>query len=127
MVKSRRKLSSERVIDKRINLSLNHTQGSDLMMNILEMVAGALAGKVEGDGKEAERYSVYRNLVEHQEEIRRLLPPELHEALARLGQEYSERYPEEAAVYYRQGFTDAMRLVFDCLPRREEAKPRKGE
>ncbi|MBP2642700.1 MAG: hypothetical protein H6Q67_587 [Firmicutes bacterium] len=96
-------------------------------MSILEMVTGAMAGKVEGDGKEAERYSVYRNLVEHQEEIRRLLPPELHEALARLGQEYSERYPEEAAVYYRQGFTDAMRLVFDCLPRREEAKPRKGE
>ncbi|MBP2638750.1 MAG: hypothetical protein H6Q72_4657 [Firmicutes bacterium] len=97
------------------------------MDSLLQILAGALAGKAEGDGKGAEHYSVYRNLVEHQEEIKRLLPPELHEALARLGQEYSERYPEEAAVYYRQGFADAMRLVFDCLPRKEKAKKRKGD
>jgi len=94
--------------------------------SLLQILAGALAGKVEGDGKGAEQYSVYRKLIEHQEEIRRLLPPEVHGALARLGEEYSQRYPEDAAVYYRQGFTDAMRLVFDCLPRREEAKQRKG-
>jgi len=96
------------------------------MDSLLQILAGALAGKVEGDGEGVEQYSVYRNLVEHQEEIKRLLPPEVHGVLARLGEEYSERYPEDAAVYYRQGFTDAMRLVFDCLPRRKEAKQRKG-
>jgi len=95
------------------------------MDSLLQILAGAMAGKVEGDGKDSEPYSVYRKLIEHQEEIRRLLPPELHEALARLGEEYSERYPEDAAVYYRQGFTDAMRLVFDCLPQRKGAKQRK--
>jgi len=98
------------------------------MDSLLQILAGAMAGKVEGDGEGdgSEPYSVYRSLMEHQEEIRRLLPPEVHGALARLGQEYSERYPEEAAVYYRQGFTDAMRLVFDCLPRRKGAKEKQG-
>jgi len=96
------------------------------MDSLLQILAGALAGKVEGEGKGTEPYSVYRKLVEHQEEIRRLLPPELHGALARLGEEYSERYPEDAAVYYRQGFTDAMRLVFDCLPIGAGAKEKQG-
>jgi len=68
------------------------------MDSLLQILAGAMAGKVE-----------------------------VHGALARLGEEYSERYPEDAAVYYRQGFTDAMRLVFDCLPRKEKAKKRKGD
>ena len=96
------------------------------MDSLLEILAGAMAGKVEGDGKEAEHYSVYRNLVEHREEIRHLLPTELHGALAQLGEEYSQRYPEDAAVYYRQGFTDAMRLVFDCLPIGAGAKEKQG-
>jgi len=96
------------------------------MDSLLQILAGAMAGKAEGDGKGTEAYSVYRKLVEHQEEIKRLLPPEVHGALARLGEEYSQRYPEEAAVYYRQGFTDAMRLVFDCLPIGAGAKEKQG-
>ncbi|MBP2643486.1 MAG: hypothetical protein H6Q67_1373 [Firmicutes bacterium] len=63
---------------------------------ILEVVDGAMARKQKGDagGKEdpSQHYYVYQNLVEHQGEIKRLLPPELHEAFNRMGKKYSELY-----------------------------------
>lgn len=90
---------------------------------ILEVVDGAMARKQKGDagGKEdpSQHYYVYQNLVEHQGEIKRLLPPELHEAFNRMGKKYSELYSAEEEMYYRQGFIDAIRLIIDCLPQQE--------
>jgi len=86
--------------------------------SILEMVARALVGNEEGaaEGKESgDHYYAYRNLVECQGEIKRLLPTEMHEALARLGNEYNALYSTEKELCYRQGFSDAIRLIFDAL------------
>ncbi|MBP2656479.1 MAG: hypothetical protein H6Q73_4048 [Firmicutes bacterium] len=87
--------------------------------SILEMVAKALEEKSEGTaaGKGAiEHYYTYQSFVQCQEEIKRLLPPEMHETLTRLCNEYSTVYSAEKELYYRQGFIDALRLIFKCLP-----------
>lgn len=79
------------------------------------------ASEVESlDGLDLEKvssdyYHAYQKMLEYQTQIKHALPVEMHKILVELDDEYICMQISSGDVYYRQGFSDAMRLIMQTL------------
>jgi len=60
-------------------------------------------------------YHAYQRMLEHQTQIKHVLPEEMQKALMELDDEYTCMRISSGDVYYRQGFSDAVRLIMQTL------------
>ncbi|AJQ26487.1 hypothetical protein [Pelosinus fermentans] len=60
-------------------------------------------------------YHAYQKMLEYQTQIKHALPAEMQKILMELDDEYTCMRISGGDVYYRQGFSDAMRLIMQTL------------
>ncbi|MBU2703364.1 methylphosphotriester-DNA--protein-cysteine methyltransferase [Sporomusaceae bacterium BoRhaA] len=60
-------------------------------------------------------YHASQKAENYYEKIKEILPPEMHETLLRLDDERNQMENAVTDVYYRQGFSDALRLILQAM------------
>ncbi|MBP2662053.1 MAG: hypothetical protein H6Q71_1 [Firmicutes bacterium] len=91
------------------------------MENIYDMLSFALEARKAGTRqREYDHYYALRYAATCKEEIKRLLPLKEQGAFDQMVSDLELTYSVEKELVYRQGFTDALRLVFDLLWDQEE-------
>jgi uncharacterized protein (DUF2164 family) len=79
------------------------------------------ASEIESlDGLDLEKvssdyYHAYQRMLEYQTQIKHALPAEMQKTLMELDDEYTCMRLSGGDVYYRQGFSDAIRLIMQTL------------
>ncbi len=63
----------------------------------------------------SEYYYANKKVLAYQKKIKSALPLELQETLIGLDDEYSSMLSSGMDIYYRQGFSDAVRLIMETL------------
>lgn len=63
----------------------------------------------------SEYYNASRQAESYYEQIKETLPPEMHDILLRLDDERNRMENAGIDVYYRKGFSDAVRLIMQTM------------
>ena len=84
----------------------------ELSVSAIEMET---AERLNLDDVSSSYHNSYQKVLEYQEQIRKALPSEMHEMLEQLECEYDMLQAYEGDMYYRHGFSDAIRLLMQAL------------
>ena len=90
-----------------------------MMKNVFDSLAATmeyenLAGLDLGKHS-SEYYHASEKVLAYQDKIKNALPLELQETLEKLDDEYNCMMMSGMDVYYRQGFSDAVRLIMETM------------
>ncbi|MBP2643362.1 MAG: hypothetical protein H6Q67_1249 [Firmicutes bacterium] len=85
--------------------------------SLLSFLAKELAARREEKQEYGDGYYVFQSFMRCQEEIKHVLPEEMHNLVDKMGNEYQTMCSIERETGYRQGFKDAIiQLIIECAP-----------
>jgi hypothetical protein len=93
--------------------------GGIVVENLFDFLAAAIETEnwehVSLERVSSDYYHASQKVENYYEKLKEVLPPEMHETLLRFDDERNHMENASMDVYYRQGFSDALRLLLQAM------------